>query len=304
VDARVPRTVLALAVLAITPVASGQSPATASAATWAVQTRAAAFTFAGAPTAVVHAPAGFDPRAPLHLVVFLHGYSGCAEVLMRSGPTRCRPADDVERDGWDLATQHDAAGTNTLFVIPQLAFMRRDGDPGCFARPGCFRRFVEELLARTLAAQLGASHTLDDVGSITLVAHSGGFEAALAILERGDVETKVRGVVLLDALYGGAERFADWLRGRRKAGVDARLVSVYTGSGNTRRESRELLGRVRRMFGKRSVAQTDTKGIAAELAHTSLVIAPSRAAHKLVPEQHLAQLLAALPWLPRRAGAK
>ena len=46
--------------------------------TESVTVKHAAYGVAGAPSALVHAPAGFDASRPLHLVVFLHGYIGCA----------------------------------------------------------------------------------------------------------------------------------------------------------------------------------------------------------------------------------
>jgi hypothetical protein len=265
--------------------------------TIAVETRTAAHAVRGAPTAVVHAPAGFDPRAPLHVVVFLHGHNGCAQVLMAGGEARCRPG-DAAREGWDLAARHDAAGTNTLFVIPQLAFLQRSGDPGCFARAGCFRRFLDELLGDALASQLGGPRALRELGSLTLVAHSGGFQAALAILEHGAVSERVRAVVLFDALYAHADRFFAWLRG--SARKDARLVSVYLGNGSTRRESRALLARARRALGAGQVATAGGGTLASELPRRRVLIAPTRAAHRAVPEHHLAEVLAALPYLPKR----
>jgi hypothetical protein len=255
-------------------------------ATIAASTRTAAHRVQDAPTVVVHVPPGFDPRPPLHLVVFLHGYRGCARVLAERGRVRCKPdvASDPEREGWDLAGHHDQAGTNTLLVIPQLAFMRRDGRPGCFARRGCFRRFLEELLGETLAPALGGPRSFADIGSLTLVAHSAGYQAALAILEQGQVSDRVHTVVLMDALYGYSARYARWLTERAPA--QCRLVSFYLGRGKTYRESRALFAQVRRKLGERSARQRVT-------------LARAHAAHALIPAAHLAPVLSGLP-LPRR----
>jgi hypothetical protein len=271
--------------------------------TLAVDTRAAAYHVRGAPTAIVHAPPGFDARAPLHLVVFLHGFNGCTQVLARGGRVSCREG-EPERDGWDLARHHDAAAKNTLFVIPQLAFMRRDGRPGCFGQRGCFRRFLEELLGETLAKQLGGPRTLRDVESLDLVAHSGGYHTALAILEQGEVAERVRAVILLDALYGYSARFARWLE---RAEGRARLVSVYIGRGKTYRESRLLFTRGRRALGPAHVAQLRSRGaegaprgLAQALATKQLIIANSFAEHAGLPAAQLAGILAALPLPDRR----
>ena len=100
---------------------------------------------------------------------------------------------------------------------------------------------------------------------------------ARATLDRHrKISEHVRAVVLFDALYGGAERYAHWLH--KHAPADARMVSLYLGSGSTRRESRKLRARAR----------------------DRVVIAAARAAHRLVPERHLAETLRALRFLPRR----
>jgi hypothetical protein len=269
----------------------GASSPRAQAFTLAVQTRTAAYRLEGAPSAVVHAPSGFDPRGPLHVVVFLHGYSGCAQVLANAGATRCR-AGDAPREGWNLIGHHDAAGTNTLLVIPQLAFMQRSGRPGCFAERGCFRRFLEELLGETLAQELGGARALRDVASLTLVAHSAGFETALAILEQGEVSGHVRAVVLMDALYSGSERYARWLFERAPA--QARLLSMHLGRGGPQRESSKLLRRARRVLGPAMASEASADQLRSALAHKRLVVTRARAPHRLVPEHHLAQVLAAL----------
>jgi hypothetical protein len=298
---------LALVVLVSTAAASTQagpaspnstrSQPTTQAVTRAVQLRTAAYRLQGAPSAVVHVPPGFDPRPPLHLVVYLHGYSGCARVLANAGPTRCREG-DVEREGWNLTGHHDDAGTNTLFVIPQLAFMKRNGRPGCFAQRGCFRRFLQELLGETLVPELGGARTLRDVASLTLVAHSAGYKTALAILEHGEVDTQLGAVVLMDALYSGTDGYARWLLARGRP--DARLLSMHIGRGSPARESALLLRRVRRALGPARAGSAEIGELRAALAGKRLVVTRTSAPHRLVPAQHLAEVLVALG-LPRRA---
>jgi pimeloyl-ACP methyl ester carboxylesterase len=266
--------------------------------TRSVQTRVAAYHVDDAPTALVHAPDGFDPKPPLNLVVFLHGFNGCVEVVAASGSARCRPG-EPERDGYGVVRHHDRAGTNTLLVIPQLAFMRRDGKPGCFGRPGCFRRFLQELLGETLASELGGARSLHDLGSVTLVAHSAGYKSALAILQRGEITPSVRGVVLLDALYGEAEDYARWLAG---TGPDVRFISFYLDNGKTYAGSRTLLKLARRTLGAAQVAQLDAAEFPEHVAPRRLIIAEGHVPHRQMPEGYLTTALRALD-LPQRAPA-
>ena len=59
---------------------------------------------------------------------------------------------------------------------------------------------------------------------IVIVAYSGGFGPTLSVLDRGGVRSRVRGLVLLDALYGGIDKFADWITYNRSTF----FVSSYT----------------------------------------------------------------------------
>lgn len=269
--------------------------------TVAAQLRAAAYRMPGAPSVIVHAPAGFDARGKLHLVVYLHGYTGCASVLMGKGPSRCRTEDVSPQPGWDLGARHDDANTNTLFIVPQLAFMKQSGRPGAFGRQGVFRAFLQELLGETLASRLGGPRRLAEVASLTLVAHSAGFETALAVLERGEVSELVHAVVLLDALYAGTERYARFVRAHAPSGL--RLVALHLGFGATYKNDKQLHRQLVRTLGAAKVAWANEATLDAALATHPIVIAAGRPAHRQVPEHHLAQILRALG-LPRRAAAR
>jgi pimeloyl-ACP methyl ester carboxylesterase len=264
--------------------------------------KTAAFRTPGAPSVIVHAPAGFDPRAPLHLVVFLHGYNGCVNVLMAQGPSRCK-AGAPERDGWNLGRYHDAAGTNTLFVVPQLALAQRNGAPGAFGRPNGFRAFLEELLGKTLVEPLGGPRTMKNVASLTLVAHSAGYQTALAIAERGGVRAQLKAIVLLDALYADTERYARLIERDVPRGL--RFVSLYLERGTPRTENQRLVRRLKRSLGK-LVAEADTPDLARCVAAKPVVIGQGTPPHRLLPEHHLTELLQALGqvYLPQRSAAK
>ena len=49
---------------------------------------------------------------------------------------------------------------------------------------------------------------------VILVAYSGGYLPAAFALAQGGAGERVRGVVLLDALYGEEDKFADWIERR------------------------------------------------------------------------------------------
>jgi hypothetical protein len=236
----------------------------------------------GAPSVIVHAGPAFDRARPLRLVVFLHGWTGCARMLMLAGEVPCRDGERA-REGWDLAGRFDESGSDALFVIPQLAFLVRDGSAGRFVEEGRFRAFVSDMLGR-LSERIG-SVGVEDVESIAILAHSAGYESALAVIGRGGVE--IDRVVLFDALYRGVEPFLSWAGGD----PDRRLISLYTGEGRTARQSEMLGARSHTVISGGAVA-VDAPGSIAEQARTfRVVIARSPAPHGLVPARHIPELL-------------
>ncbi|MBX3271980.1 MAG: hypothetical protein KF729_17055 [Sandaracinaceae bacterium] len=247
----------------------------------------AAFRTPGAPSAVVYGSAGLDPSQPLDVVVFVHGWSGCARALARGGEVACR---DGMRPtpGWDLAERFREAGVPGLFVVPQLAFLVRDGSAGRFVEEGRFRAFLEELLG-ALGAELGGPADLGRVRSITLLAHSAGYETTLAILSRGGVGSLVRAVVLFDALYRGHGRFADWVL----EAPARRLVSLYGAAGRTVSQSELLGARVRRPLGP-ALAYDAPGALEGLVRDHRVVIARASAPHGDVPARHMAEVLRGL----------
>lgn len=258
----------------------------------------AAYRVPGVPSAIVHAPKGFDARAPLALSVFLHGFSCCVAVLLGRGPTPCREGESLH-EGWDLARYHDDAKVNSLLVVPQLAFMKRDGRPGSFGDAGGFRAFLEELLRGELGQRLGGARGLRDVARVDLIVHSGGYHTALAIMERGGLPRGLlRSVVLLDALYGETPRFARYVEQHARDGLQFVVVSLP--NATPQRESRVLLRRLQGSLGADAIAIAGPRDLAQAVADRAIVIAEGTPPHRLLPATHLAELLRALH-APQRA---
>jgi hypothetical protein len=160
---------------------------------------------------LLHIPPGFDPSRPAVMVVFFHGHGA-------------NLARDV-RDRQKVPAQITASGANAVLVAPQFAFNAPDSSAGKFWEPGGFKRFVDEA-AGQLARLQGDPRTEPAFATIpiVIVAYSGGFGPTLSVLDRGDVKSRVRGIVLLDALYSGMDKFAHWIAGNRSAF----FVSSYT----------------------------------------------------------------------------
>jgi hypothetical protein len=160
---------------------------------------------------LLHIPPGFDARRPAVMVVFFHGHGA-------------NLARDV-RDRQLVPAQITAAGVNAVVVAPQFAVDAADSSAGKFWEPNGFKRFLDEA-AKKLAGLYGDPRSAATFANmpIVIVAYSGGFGPTLSVLDRGGVRPRVRGLVLLDALYAGIDRFADWIADNRSTF----FVSSYT----------------------------------------------------------------------------
>jgi hypothetical protein len=160
---------------------------------------------------LLHIPPGFDPKRPAVMVVFFHGHGA-------------NLAQDV-RDRQQVPAQITAAGVNAVLVAPQFAVNAADSSAGKFWEPNGFKRFLDEAAVK-LARMYGNPRTVFTFATmpIVIVAYSGGFGPTLSVLDRGGVRSRIRGLVLLDALYGGTGKFADWIAENRSTF----FVSSYT----------------------------------------------------------------------------
>ncbi len=181
--------------------------------------------------ALLHIPQGFDANKPGVIVVFFHGHGA-------------NLTDDV-RDRQLVPQQISTSGVNAVMIAPQFAVNAADSSAGKFWEKDGFKRFMDES-AKQFAKLSGDPRTARAFAKmpIVIVAYSGGFGPTLSVLDRGGVNQRIRGIVLLDALYTGAEKFADWIASNRSAF----FVSSYT--PHTRRLNTEL----ERLLADKSIA--------------------------------------------------
>jgi hypothetical protein len=164
--------------------------------------------------ALLYMPAGFDINKPALMVVFFHGNDAS---LMR---------DVVERQ--QVPRQLAEAGLNAVLLAPQFAVDARDSSAGKFWQPGGFARFLDEANGH-FAKLFGDERKKSAFARIpvVLVAYSGGYHPAAYALKLGGAGERIRGVVLLDALYGEGDKFADWITARHS---HAFFISAYSDS--------------------------------------------------------------------------
>jgi hypothetical protein len=232
----------------------------------------------GAPDVIVHIPTRFAAEKPVHVLVFLHGFSSCARALVAAEPTACTAGAEPEKRAYKLAQLHEQASSNSILLVPQLAFLARDASAPRFAASGGFDAFLQDVRSQ-LAAQLPLSVPL---ASVTLIAHSAGYKAAATILADPTLKAPIMNVALFDALYAHWDVFAAFVR----KGPQHRLISLYTRDRATTRGNKNLAALLH-------VSKKDRKE-SEQPARGSLEQEQVDTPHGLIPTRHFAGLLQAL----------
>jgi hypothetical protein len=175
---------------------------------------------------LMHVPENFDIHKPGVIVVFFHG----------NGATLER---DV-RDRQLVPRQISDSGVNAVLLAPQLAVDAADSSAGKFWQPGGLKRFINES-ADHLADLYGDPNAARAFANmpVIIVGYSGGFVPTAWSLEVGGLGNRVRGVFLLDAVYGELDKFASWIE-KNRTGF---FVSSYT--HYTARRDHELMNMLR-----------------------------------------------------------
>jgi hypothetical protein len=160
------------------------------------------------------------------IVVFFHG----------NGATLER---DV-RDRQLVPQQISDSGVNAVLLAPQLAVDAADSSAGKFWQPGGLKRFINESADHLadLYGDPGAAKAFANM-PVVIVGYSGGFVPTAWSLEVGGLGDRVRGVFLLDAVYGELDKFASWIE-KNRTGF---FISSYT--HYTARRDHELMQMLR-----------------------------------------------------------
>jgi hypothetical protein len=204
---------------------------------------------------LLHIPKGFDLARPSVMVVFFHGHGATLE------------RDVAARQ--QLPAQINRSDMNAVLVAPQFAVDARDSSAGNLWRKDGMKRFLDEVADKlaTVHGTAGARKKFARM-PVVIVGYSGGYLPTAATLENGGIEDRLKGVVLLDGLYGNVETFADWIT--RDKG--AFFVSAYTSS--TSRGN----GALKSILSDRDIEVTDA--IPRRLTARSVAILPANEEHR------------------------
>ena len=203
-------------------------------------------------------PRGFDAKKHMAVVVFLHGNGAILErdVLRRQA----------------VMDQLEASKLNAVLVAPQFAVDAQDSSAGRFWLKGAFTAFMGEAGVKLtkLAGGDGKLHRAVDTAPIILVAYSGGYDPAAYILANGDEHARIKGVVLLDALFGEEDKFAAWIARHHKAAFFVSAYSLSSADGN---------GEVEQWLQKQKIPVLDAPPSKLGLGVISFIAAPDEANH-------------------------
>jgi hypothetical protein len=155
----------------------------------------------------------FDPASrEIDLVIHFHGHANYVENVL---------------DKYRLPEQLAASGKrSTILLVPQGPREVPDSNFGKLSEDaGALDALVDEVI-KYLRDQKKIAPTAT-VGRIAITAHSGGYNAAGAVVARGAMKyaDHITDVILFDATYGRLESFADWMKSGHG---DRRLISIFT----------------------------------------------------------------------------
>jgi hypothetical protein len=156
------------------------------------------------------------------IVVYFHGNQSTLE------------RDVIERQ--KIPAQIANSKINALLVAPQFAFDAQDSSVGHFADQGFFAQFLDEVAERTASWKYNDRNQTLKHAPVVIVAYSGGYQAAAYAVERGGAQERIAGVILMDALYGHEDKFADWVQANKEHSF---FFSCYTESARPNNEDLE-----------------------------------------------------------------
>lgn len=235
---------------------------------------------------LLHIPRGFNAALPAVMVVYFHG--------------NMANLDSVVRRHQQVPRQLSESGLNAVLAAPQFALNAADSTPGHFYDAGRFRRFVEEAGVR-LARLHGDARARAAIESlpVIIVAYSGGYAPAAWSAHHGGLGDRLRGIILLDALYAEMDKFASWIERRESAF----FFSAYTRSSRDENLTLQRMLTERRVDfstalpGRLGPGRVAFYATAEEITHAEFV-------SKAWVDDPLRDLLAKIPGYPRTPPPK
>jgi hypothetical protein len=135
--------------------------------------------------AVVFVSNVFDPKKPIKLVVYNHGLETNASDAFKNS----------------LAKQMSGADGNTVLIVPEWQTKpdsRINPNDAKFHEPQFFRKMLTEIMSKTPPLR---NLTINNISSIGIITHSGGYKAAMSEMYKNGLYDKVNSLTVLDSMY-------------------------------------------------------------------------------------------------------
>ncbi len=222
---------------------------------------------------LISVPDGLGDAGGVHVVTHFHGWGAVIERTVAAHA---------------LVEQHSLSGRDAVLIVPQGPLDASSGDFGALLDDGGHATLVRDVIALLYRDGFVDRPT---PGLQVLTSHSGGYQAAAAVLDHGGLP--IHAVHLFDSLYGNEATFADFAEG---GGV---FRSLTTCCGGTDEQNAALAARL------------DDAGVTVDdrltddaLRTGTVTIAAVGSTHDgcVTDQRSYARLLAASS-LPRREGA-
>lgn len=163
-------------------------------------------------------PKGFSPQKKTDLVIYFHGWYNNID----SACTK-----------FQLIEQFTEAKKNAIFVFPEGPKDAPDSFGGRLEEKDGLKNLVNDVLNYLKEKKKVKSA---NIGKIILAGHSGAYRVISFCLMRGGLTKNISDVILFDALYGQAEKFAYWIDHHK-----GRFINIYTDNGGTKPETENLM---------------------------------------------------------------
>ncbi|MGP0059452.1 MAG: alpha/beta hydrolase [Beijerinckiaceae bacterium] len=169
---------------------------------------------------LLYVPKNFDSSKPAVIIVFFHG-----NLAMLERDVKFRQ---------HVPRQLLESGLNAVLVAPQLAVNALDSSAGHFWDADFFRKFLDEAAEHLAKMQGGSSDQFKNL-PVIIVAYSGGYLPAIFSAQKtSGAAQRIRGIILLDALFGEFDKYADWIGDNR---ANAFFFSAYSPASAAANES-------------------------------------------------------------------
>lgn len=178
-------------------------------------------------------PKGYDPQKPTRMLVYNHGFRTDAHAALSYS---------------QLPEQMRAADPQTILVVPewQASPGSNSSARGRSDQQNFYRNMFNEIMQKT--PELNGK-TVDDIATIGIIAHSAGYNPAMAQLYKNGLQDKITSVTVLDSMYNPTA-YDGWINSnlRDLAAGRKHFQLIYT--GHLARQSTGLEARVEQQLAR------------------------------------------------------